>query len=62
MQSKNKSEVIRMPEKEKVSTFIKGYLPKNKEIRMVELIKKENFSVDITQDSIYFGVAVEGKR
>lgn len=51
-----------MPEKEKVSTFIKGYLPKNKEIRMVELIKKENFTVDITQDSIYFGVAVEGKR
>lgn len=46
---------VKLPPKDQLTTFIKHYQPKFKEIRTIDLIKKQGFTVDLADDYLYFG-------
>lgn len=39
----NKTKYKQIPERDELWSFIKTYVPKNREIKLIELIKKDNF-------------------
>ncbi len=42
----NKSKLRKVPKKEEATEFIKNYIPKNRDINILQLIKSPYFSVD----------------
>lgn len=52
----SKAEVtVLMPEKENLPHFIKHYQPKLKELKVLDLIRKEHFSIDYQDGELFFG-------
>ena len=53
---------VHIPKEQELAKYIKNYKPRDKTINVVELIKKEDFTVDLGQYSLYFGQTSNGKR
>lgn len=58
----NKNKYKPIPERDELSTFIKSYVPKNREIKLIEMIKKDNFEICYDPEELYFGQIEDNLR